>query len=879
MTLANVAAGSSPSGTFDFSGATQLKHPVAAGYVSAANGELGYDSTNLNWHGWANGADEFFAGFSAASPPTSGHLAEFSKSANSWSLVDGGAPTSGTVTSIATTSPLTGGPITASGTIACATCVTSASTLSSNNLMTGAGSQGAQTVNLTGYVFANGSSAPAASSTIPIGSVGSAGLSGTSPITVASSGAIACPTCNTSSATVTSFSAPSGSWPSWLVPTVTNSTSTPSLAVASSMTLANVAAGSSPSGTFDFSGATQLKHPVAAGYVSAANGELGYDSTNLNWHGWANGADEFFAGFSVAAPPTSGHLAEFSKSANSWSLVDGGAIGALASQGYPSAGIVTSTGSSLSSESTVTAGQFPALTGDVTTPGGSLTTTLATVNSSPGSCGSASVVCAITTNGKGLVTAQTATTIAIPYSQVSGTPTLAQTIAAVSHEWLNSYSATTGAFTQTEPTLADIAAGATGSGNYDFSGATQLKHPVAAGYVSAANGELGYDSTNLNWHGWANGADEFFAGFSVSAPPTSGHLAEFSESSNSWSLVDGGAIGALASQGFPASGIVNSTGSAWGTSYSTSGTGTTVALTAAPTFTGTTTLATAAVTTFSGTPNFSGAVTGQTAATSDNSTKLATTAYVQAQAVIAAATYAPIASPTFTGTATIPTAAVTTFTGTPNFSGAATGQTAATADDSTKLATTAYVQNQAYAPLASPTFSGTVTIPTAAVTTFSGTPNFSGAATGQTASTGDNSTKVATTAYVQNQGYVTSSSGEATVATANYTGQSASIATTTLFTPVISGLYTMLVYVNQSAFCSNVGPGGVNYYLYYTDSGGANNHSVAITFNTVFTSGNTISSTFTFWAIGGDAISYAFNYTACTSGTAKYDAHVALNTN
>jgi hypothetical protein len=645
------------------------------------------------------------------------------------------------------------------------------------------------------------------------------------------------------------------------------------------MTLANVAAGSSPSGTFDFSGATQLKHPVAAGYVSAANGELGYDSTNLNWHGWANGADEFFAGFSVAAPPTSGHLAEFSKSANSWSLVDGGAIGALASQGYPSAGIVTSTGSSLSSESTVTAGQFPALTGDVTTPGGSLTTTLATVNSSPGSCGSASVVCAITTNGKGLVTAQTATTIAIPYSQVSGTPTLAQTIAAVSHEWLNSYSATTGAFTQTEPTLADLAAGATGSGTYDFSGATQLKHPVTAGYVSAANGELGYDSTNLNWHGWANGADEFFAGFSVAAPPTSGHLAEFSESSNSWSLVDGGAIGALASQGFPASGIVNSTGSAWGTSYSTSGTGTTVALTAAPTFTGTTTLATAAVTTFSGTPNFSGAVTGQTAATSDNSTKLATTAYVQAQAVIAAATYAPIASPTFTGTATIPTAAVTTFTGTPNFSGAATGQTAATADDSTKLATTAYVQNQAYAPLASPTFSGTVTIPTAAVTTFSGTPNFSGAATGQTASTGDNSTKVATTAYVQNQGYVTSSSGEATVATANYTGQSASITTTTLFTPVISGLYTMLVYVNQSAFCSNVGPGGVNYYLYYTDSGGANNHSVAITFNTVFTSGNTISSTFTFWAIGGDAISYAFNYTACTSGTAKYDAHVALNTN
>lgn len=60
------------------------------------------------------------------------------------------------------------------------------------------------------------------------------------------------------------------------------------------------------------------------------------------------------------------------------------------------------------------------------------------------------------------------------------------------------------------------------------------------------------------------------------------------------------------------------------------------------------------------------------------------------------------------------------------------------------------------APLASPTFTGTATIPTATVTTMSGAPNFSGAATGQTASTGDDSTKLATTAYVQNQGYLAS---------------------------------------------------------------------------------------------------------------------------
>jgi hypothetical protein len=45
-------------------------------------------------------------------------------------------------------------------------------------------------------------------------------------------------------------------------------------------------------------------------------------------------------------------------------------------------------------------------------------------------------------------------------------------------------------------------------------------------------------------------------------------------------------LGAIASGGWPGAGIANSTGSAWGTSYSTSGTGTVLALVASPTFTG-----------------------------------------------------------------------------------------------------------------------------------------------------------------------------------------------------------------------------------------------------------------------------------------------------
>jgi hypothetical protein len=80
---------------------------------------------------------------------------------------------------------------------------------------------------------------------------------------------------------------------------------------------------------------------------------------------------------------------------------------------------------------------------------------------------------------------------------------------------------------------------------------------------------------------------------------------------------------------------------------------------------------------------------------------------VATQAWVSAFGYAPLASPAFTGTPTAPTPAG--------------------GDNSTKIATTAFVN--AYAPLASPTFTGTPAAPTPA--------------------TADNTTKIATTAYVQ----------------------------------------------------------------------------------------------------------------------------------
>ena len=79
------------------------------------------------------------------------------------------------------------------------------------------------------------------------------------------------------------------------------------------------------------------------------------------------------------------------------------------------------------SSGTVPAARFPAFTGDITTVAGAVATTLATVNSTTGSFGSASAVPAITVNGKGLVTSVTATSIAISSGAVSGLATSATT--------------------------------------------------------------------------------------------------------------------------------------------------------------------------------------------------------------------------------------------------------------------------------------------------------------------------------------------------------------------------------------------------------------------------------------------------------------------
>jgi hypothetical protein len=77
----------------------------------------------------------------------------------------------------------------------------------------------------------------------------------------------------------------------------------------------------------------------------------------------------------------------------------------------------------MTTTASVAPSQMPALTGDVSTTAGSTTTTLATVNTNTGTWGSATQVPTFTVNGKGLVTQAANVTVTPAWTSITGTPT------------------------------------------------------------------------------------------------------------------------------------------------------------------------------------------------------------------------------------------------------------------------------------------------------------------------------------------------------------------------------------------------------------------------------------------------------------------------
>lgn len=214
-------------------------------------------------------------------------------------------------------------------------------------------------------------------------------------------------------------------------------------------TLADIAAGVAPTGTFDFSGVTLMKLRVGAGATTSANGDLVYDSTAKNWHIWGNAVDNFVAVFPIAAPPTNSHCVNWTVTGGVYTLGD--------------AGGTCSTGS--------------------TATWGSIT---------------------------------------------NGTNSNAGTFAATGNTW-------------------------------DFTGVTLFKLRVGSTATTSANGDIVYDTTNKNWHVWANGADEFLAPFA--SAPTTGDCLKATVAASVITLADNGG---------PCAATISATASNFLTSYTAS---------------------------------------------------------------------------------------------------------------------------------------------------------------------------------------------------------------------------------------------------------------------------------------------------------------------
>jgi hypothetical protein len=180
---------------------------------------------------------------------------------------------------------------------------------------------------------------------------------------------------------------------------------------------------------------------------------------------------------------------------------------------------------------------FPALTGDVTSTGGTLSTTLSIVNSAPGLCGDSTHVCQITSNGKGLVISQTPVLISVGGSG---------TVTSVGLALPGSVFAISGSPVTTTGTLT----------------ASFINQPVHTFFSGPSTGSATIPTFRTLV---VSDLPLSLTGNTTAVPTASGSYATgHSIIVDSFdNFVDSG------SPAFPAAGIVTSTGSGWGTSLST----------------------------------------------------------------------------------------------------------------------------------------------------------------------------------------------------------------------------------------------------------------------------------------------------------------------
>lgn len=164
-------------GTNDFTNVPLIQMRVAAALTTSVNGDLGFDSTNHNWHAW-NGADSVIPVIPAASLPTNGQPAVFTVSAGKVTIGGSSLSLPNTISSVShnfltSYTQGTGNFTQAQPTCAdlsnaaasCSTDATNASNIASGTLGTAEGGLGTSAASVSAHNFyGNNTGAPAGGS-------------------------------------------------------------------------------------------------------------------------------------------------------------------------------------------------------------------------------------------------------------------------------------------------------------------------------------------------------------------------------------------------------------------------------------------------------------------------------------------------------------------------------------------------------------------------------------------------------------------------------------------------------------------------------------------------------------------------------------------
>jgi len=390
--------------------------------------------------------------------------------------------------------------------------------------------------------------------TLPAGT-GTVAISASSPITLSATGQIACATCNTSNATVSSVSI--GNLSPLFTASVANSTTTPTISftlsnAAQNSVFAGPASGGAGAPSFQtaptFSAANLTNFPVF-GYSNGGTGATSYTTnclleagasafacSHLSDNGTLISATE---GLSIAPTSTSQvGLIVNNPSSTTADIADFEVNGSIVAKIDKNGNIYAAVGSSVAGQTVLAFG---------------------TAASAP----SSAIGITVPTSG-------TAYQIVLPGAQPSGSNTFLSCTSAnpAVCSWaagggVTSVSNSDGTLTISPTTGAVVASLALGHANTWTAAQTfpNIVFTGSASYAPTAAGVLGYDTTNNRYVG-GNGTNTSFLTW-ITAAPTTGHLATWSGTLGQ--LTDGGAVPTGMTYPSGSGFAIVSGGASWGT--------------------------------------------------------------------------------------------------------------------------------------------------------------------------------------------------------------------------------------------------------------------------------------------------------------------------